>query len=59
MTELHGIGPGLNPDDLWRNFNWLRGRIEQLEIKVRKLQVDLKEARLELWELTADQDPKH
>lgn len=36
--ELKVIGAGLNPDDLWRNFFWLRDRVEKLEAKVRDLE---------------------
>jgi predicted dienelactone hydrolase len=38
MSDINLIGNGLNPDDLWRNFHWLRERIEKLEAKVRELE---------------------
>ena len=40
MAELKTIGAGLDPDDLWRNLFWLRGRVEQLEATCRRLEAE-------------------
>lgn len=37
MTEIKIVGPGLDPDDLWRNIFYLQDRIVTLEHKVAAL----------------------
>ena len=63
MSELKPIANGLDPDDLWRNVFWLRGRIEALELaertltkRIENLLADLQHTKEDLWELEADLD---
>ena len=41
MAQLQIVGPGLNPDDLWRNHFYLERRIQALEARVAVLTAKL------------------
>ena len=56
MTQLHTIGPGLDPDDLWRNHFYLESRLKKLEALLQQLCVELQELQHEVWEFEADED---
>jgi hypothetical protein len=49
MSDLNIIGPGLDPNDLWRNFHYLEQRIKVLEEKVRALEAARRDSIVSLF----------
>lgn len=45
MGSIHLLYPGLQIDDIWRNYHYLEQRLAKLEAKVRELEACNKHAK--------------